>query len=132
MEDCKAILVEKVYRSRMELIEAKHLIGERICTDPNFKKIQGQKAQKSVIQKLALDLGISKQDAYYCVQFFEKYSDLSTLLEKSSEQKNLSWSKIVKNYLPASIEQKGHVCEHEDTYKIRICRDCGVKIHETK
>ncbi len=125
VDDCKTILVEKVYRSRMELIEAKHLIGERICTDPYFKKIQGQKAKQSIIQKLASDIGVSRSDAYRSVQLYEKYPNLSQLTEKSKEQKNLSWNKIVRNYLPTKIEQKEE-CLHENI--IKICSDCKTRI----
>lgn len=126
VEDCQTILIECGYRYRMELIEMKHAIGERICNDPYFKKIQGQKAQKSIIQKLAQDIGISKTDAYYCVQFFEKYPNLSGLTEKSKEQKKLSWNTIVRKYLPTKKEEKEVDCEHEVI--IKICQDCKIRI----
>lgn len=125
IEDCEAIVVETLYRSRQELIEGKHQLGERICRDPYFKKIQGQKAKHSIIQKLASDIGISRSDAYRCVQFYEKYPNLSQLTEKSKEQKNLSWNKIIRNYLPEKTEEKEE-CLHEDI--IKICKDCRIKL----
>lgn len=125
VQDCGDIIGETVYITRQALIECKHAIGQRIFTDPYFKKIQGQKAQHSIIQKLAVDIGISSRDAYYCVQFYEKFPNLSTLLQKSKEQKNLSWNKIIRNYLPTKT-QKDEVCLHENT--ITICQGCRIKI----
>ena len=76
VDDCRAIFVERVYRCRMEVIECKWEIGERIVTDPNYKKLTREdsgkiKGQSSFIKYIAKDIGISRSDAYYCVQFYE-------------------------------------------------------------
>ena len=36
--DCKAIVTERLYRSRQEVIEGWHEVGARIATDPNYQK----------------------------------------------------------------------------------------------
>lgn len=94
IEECQAIITEKVYRSRMELIEAKHMVGERICTDTNFKKIKGGRAKHSFLKQCFKDIGIGQADGYYCVQFYEKFPKLSTAVDSFKEQKNISWWKI--------------------------------------
>ena len=38
IDDCKTIIVERLYRSRQEIIECWHEVGERINTDPNYQK----------------------------------------------------------------------------------------------
>jgi len=105
VEECKAIIVEKNYNANCEFVEAKWLIGQRITTDPNFIKIQGQHNKKSFLQRIFLDLRIGKSDGYYCVQFYEKHpeEDFSNVLEKLKIGKNLSWRKIIA-LLPEHIE----------------------------
>lgn len=125
VEDCKAIITEKFYAYNMELIELKHLIGERICTDKNFKKLAG--SRNATLKKIFEDIGIGKSDGYACVAFYEKYPKLSTIVESSKEQKRLSWNLIKTNYLPVKKESKKE-CLHEDTYSIELCRDCGNRI----
>lgn len=125
VEECKAIITETLYRSRQELIEGKHALGERICNDPHFKKLQGNKS--AVLQQIFKDIGVGNSEGYRCVQFYEKFPDLSRGSEKFVEQKNISWEKIKKNYLPEDKEKPQKQCFHKDTYTIVVCRDCGHK-----
>ena len=123
VEECKAIAVETLYRSQMELIEGKHAIGEAICSNPSFKKMQGSRYAN--LQQLFQDIGIGKSDGYACVAFYEKFPKLSNTLEKFPEQKNISWRKIMFTYLPGK-EKEHKECEHENI--IRICNDCKKRI----
>lgn len=123
VEECKSIIIETLYRSQQELIEGKHQLGETICTNPQFKKLQGSK--QANLQMLFEDIGIGKSDGYACVQFYEKYPKLSELSEKSKEQKNLTWNKIMRNYLPIKKE-KEEECQHRNI--IKICNDCKIRI----
>ncbi len=123
VQECQAIITETLYRSRQELIEGKHQLGERICSDSNFRKMQGSKTAN--LQKLFEDIGIGRADGYACVAFYQKFPNLSAGVESFKEQKNISWDKIKRNYLP-SKQQKEVECLHSNI--IKICNDCKIRI----
>lgn len=129
IEECQAIATETIFRSNMELIEGKHAIGERICKEPNFKKIQGSK--QAILGHVFKDIGIGRNEGYACVAFYEKYPNFSSGKENFKEGKNLSWTKIKHIYLPHKKPDGQEVdmsdCKHEDFYILKICRSCGLK-----
>ena len=116
VEECRAIIVETVYISRTEAIKGKHQLGERIATDPNYKKYI--KGNQELIRRFAADLGISRTSLYYCIQFYEKYPDVSTAVETFEEQKNISWRKIRKKYLPAPPEERFDIQKYIRPYNL--------------
>ena len=97
VDDCRAIITERVYRSRMEIIECWHELGERICTDENYQKYA--KGNVGAHKKLANDIGKSIQSIYFAIQFYTKWPVLSNALEAFEEGKNISWYKITSKYL---------------------------------
>ena len=101
--DCHAIVTERLHRSRMEVIEGWHEVGERIATDVNYQK--HAHGNSEIKKRLAVDIGASVKTLYYAIQFFEKYPKLPNALESFDEGKNISWHKIVKNYLPEPREK---------------------------
>ena len=114
--DCKAIVTERLYRSRQEIIEGWHEIGQRIATDENYQK--HARGNGKIKDKLAADIGASVQSLYYAIQFYNKYPELSKGLESFSEGKNISWTKITKNYLPAPERTRAEP-------EVCICPHCG-------
>ncbi len=109
--DCKAIVVESLYRSRQEVIEGWHEVGKRILTDPNYQKFA--KGNGEIKKRLARDIGASVQ-----TQFYEKFPTLESMSELP-EGKNISWHKITKNYLPAPTDTDRNVPES------CTCPHCG-------
>jgi N6-adenosine-specific RNA methylase IME4 len=99
VDDCQTIMVERGYRARMEVIEGYHELGERICTDINFKKYA--KGRGEAVNNLAKDIGLSSVTLYFTMQFYDRWPVLSNALETFKEGKNISWHKIVNKYLPA-------------------------------
>lgn len=97
VSDCKAIVTERLYRSRQEIIEGWHEVGQRIATDQNYQK--ASKGNLKLRQKLAEDIGKSVQSLYFAIQFYEKFPVLSNALETFPEGKNISWYKITNKYL---------------------------------
>jgi len=98
VEDCAAIITESVFTSRWALIEGYHQLGLRIMQENgNFKreKVYG----KEIVQGLAKSLNKSPRTVRYSMQFVKKFPDL----QKLPDGKNISWSKIVTNYLPESV-----------------------------
>src|SRR3990167_2956200 len=101
VEDCRAIITERVYNSRIELITGYAEIGERIYNDPNYKKFG--KGNQIFLDNLFLNIGISKSVGYRCIQFYEKFlrgKDVSLVGESFPEEgKKISWNKICSKYL---------------------------------
>ena len=94
VEDCKAILIEGIYRSRQELIEAYKQLGERIIGDPLYKK-HAKETQGKFLQKLINDIGKGQRTIYYAIQYVEKLEDKNFATALQSEGKNISWHKVV-------------------------------------
>src|SRR3990167_10309526 len=111
--DLKSILVEGVWASRWRLIETYHQIGTRILEDDNFQK-HAKGNESSFLPHMAGIIGISERTLYRTIQFAEKYP----IIEKLPEGKNISWTKIIRKYLP---EPKDKIEES--------CRYCPIKGH---
>ena len=115
IEDLMAIIVEKVWASREEFMTCWWLVGKRIDKEKgNFKKT-GLETKREIIQKIAKDLGKSDRTVYYAWKFYlkcPKKENFETALQsfivkkEVKEGKNLSWHKIVRNYLSETKESK--------------------------
>ena len=118
VDQCKAIIIERTFRSRIEIVEGKHELGELICTDKNFKKLPGSKDAN--LKELFDNIGIGRSDGYYCVQFYEKYPKLSTLVDRLEKQE-VVWYKIRDIYLPAPKVNKAEIEYPKGKYQIIYC-----------
>ncbi len=108
INDCKAIITERSYQSRMAIIEGKWELGERISKEnDNFErsKVYG----KHIVETLAKDLGISESGLWFCVQFYQEFKGDSfpNVLEKQTWGKDVSWYKITQEYLGKRDDKKG-------------------------
>ncbi len=99
VEECKAIITEAVFTSRWALVEGYWKLGERIETDDNFKKFS--KGNQSSLQDLANNLNTSERTIYYARQAYNKYPELGNI----PEGKNITWNKLITQYLPALKEK---------------------------
>src|SRR3990167_3055272 len=88
VEECRAIITERVFRSRMEIIEGKWELGKLVKENPFSQNVR----------RLGQDIGISHTELYACINFFEKYPSLEDFLSK--QNKNISWTKIEHELLP--------------------------------
>ena len=95
VDDCYAIITEGIFRSRWDLIETYHQLGERIVTDKNYQ--WNARGNGRTLAGLRESIGISESTIWRAIQFYEKYPDLSTV----PEGKNISWNKLVHKYLPS-------------------------------
>jgi len=90
-DDFKSIIVERGFRSRLEIVEGKWELGERLASDKDYKKYA--KGSGEVIKELASEIKMSESDIYDCVKFYEKYKGgVSTGVGNIG--KNLSWRKV--------------------------------------
>jgi len=101
IDECETVLIEGLFTSRWVLIETYHSLGSKLLeTNDNFEreKIYG----KNILQDLAKRLRISERTLRYSIQFARQYPDLDEL----PDGKNISWTKIVRDLLPAKEESK--------------------------
>jgi len=76
------------------IVQTKHAIGKRIIEDE--LKFGKPKYGNHTIENLAKDLDIEQSDLYRCIQFAEKYPEISDTVRK------LSWRRIIHKLLPES------------------------------
>jgi len=116
IEDCKAIISQRVKNSRMEIILAYAEVGNRIVEDPLYNKYG--KGNQKFLSSLFEEMGISESSGYYAVEFYNKFikkyidfGNVSNALESSMQEnfieegENISWHKICNKYLPESKEK---------------------------
>lgn len=95
VEDCRAIGVERGTNARMEVIQGKWELGQRINLENDNmqrKDIYG----KNIIGNLANDIGISSTDLWSCLKFYKQLGvdNFEETLPKLPEGKNVTWYKI--------------------------------------
>src|SRR3989344_827604 len=121
--DCRAIITEKVFISRMELIQGYHMLGKRILEEnENFEreKIYGNK----IVQHVANSMGKSRRTIAYSLQFVKQFPDI-TLLPGG---KNISWHKICSKVLQGkSLDEQ---CIHKEFKMMKVCKECNCRIRE--
>lgn len=125
IDDCKTFLIERRYRIAAELLEMKWEIGGRILQDTvKFEKlgISGGKICHLVSQAL----NCSKREIERCVQFRKKYPDLTRL----PEGKNITWHKIVNQYLPekSKSDDPEEECQHKIVEILIRCAKCRERL----
>jgi len=123
VDDCQAILTERVWNSRSELIIGYGEVGQRIFTDKNYQKYG--KGNRTFNNKLFENIGIGERSGYYCLEFYEKFihekfDDVCTAVQSLPfrEGKNISWNKIKTLYLPNS---KKEIPLPKGKYQVLLC-----------
>ena len=107
VEECRGIITEGVFHSRWVLVEAYHDLGKTLR---NYKC---DSISKLVIQ-VAEDLEKSARTLWFAIQFYDKYP----VLEEAPFGKNVTWRKIVNQYLTGKSDK-----EMKEYISVRIDRD---------
>lgn len=129
LEDCQAIIVERGFRARMEVVEGKWDIGKRIYEENsqmNRQKIYGER----IIENLSRDLGVSNSSLSACVQFFKKFEvdDFEEVISRLPGGKETSWTKIVYELLGGNKEK---VIRGKRSYKLEdVCEVARVWLQD--
>ena len=97
VDDCVAIITESVHISREILIRGHHALGGRIVNDKYYQ--WNARGNGATLQSLSKSTGIQERTLYRAIQFYREYPDLDKFLNEAKEGKNLSWNKIITNYL---------------------------------
>lgn len=95
VEDCQAIVVERGVNARMEVVEGKWELGQRI-TQANEEMERKEIYGKRIVENLSNDLGASTTDLWNCVKFYKEIGveQFDDAVSKLPEGKNVSWYKI--------------------------------------
>jgi len=114
VEELQAALVEGWKTWEEFKVRALHGVGEIISTNPLYRK--NHKGNLEFLMTLAKDIKgksempVSKSRLYECIQIYQKYPDVSTLLEKLESRP--SWHHALKLINPPKDEKKKDVCKH--------------------
>ena len=112
VEDCKAIIVERIFNSRIEVIEGKWELGERLAKDANYEK---HAKGDGFVGQIADDIGCSVPNIYQCLKFYELFpKGVYNALETLGDGKAVSWHKIAQKHL-GKVDEKG---KPRKTYKL--------------
>ena len=112
IDECKNLLSETRFSLALMDIEWRHKLGETIAKSSFIKKYKTGRGE--FIEGVAKDIGLSKSLVYYCIEFYEKYNQLSTLMENlNPEKKALKWSSDILPLLSGGDKNKAE-CRHKD------------------
>lgn len=92
VEDCKCIITESVTNVRQSVIECKWEIGNRLFES-------GEERIRPYLNRLAIEIHLGERDLYHCLAFRRKYPDLKQMWNDLPEGKNISWHKLINNYV---------------------------------
>jgi len=111
VDTARGIVWQTLRESRMALIKGKWMLGEHIESHiKDFNRSQIYKERIS--QKIADDIGVTIREINRCRQFYKycikefEAKDWDTVCPNLPEEQQISWHKIVQNYLPEPKENK--------------------------
>ena len=120
IEDLKAINIEYTYLERQSRIKKYWEIGQAIRAQvPLFE--QEKLFGRNIIKLVAKSINLSPRLMYDVMKFVDMY-DTFEEVENLPEGKNLTWTKIVENYLR---ENKGSRPRKKKEPDWHICPQCG-------
>ena len=114
-DDCDAIITESVFNSRWALVEGYHLLGKRLVEESDKLEIT------ALVKEVALTINKSERTLFYAVQFVRKYPEL----DKVPEGKNITWVKIITNYLGDGKKKELEGDHRHEWLTATTCRVCG-------
>lgn len=103
VDECKAIITERMFNSNLEKITGYHELGLRVLEENNNferSKIYG----KEIMKRVSLSLKVGERTIEKAVQFAKLYPDVDTMLNDTTMGKNITWNKICNVYLPKHKE----------------------------
>jgi len=119
LDELENIRVVRTTNARMEVL-AYHWETGKAIADFMEQAHYGD----NIIDTIAKDLGRSSVDLYKSVQFYKKFKEeeFEKALMKLPEGNNISWSKIVQEYLPESKKETSPFhyisCKVDDEQKV--------------
>ena len=129
VDDCRAIVVERGTNARMEIVEGKWEMGQRINQE-NEEMDRKKGYGKRIIENLSNDLGISAVDLWNCVKFYKEIGveQFEKAIPKLPEGKNVSWYKITlwlgdrKEKREDKIKQSYRLVDILDVFRLLIIK----------
>ena len=132
VDECQSLLSERRFSLALSDLEWRHELGQQVCVSSLYEKYQEGRGE--LVVRLARDIGISKSQMYYCVEFYEKFGDFKEFVSGfKTDKKILKWSDV-----RLLLRGGQRECAHEETEKeiIKIervkCVSCGRVLEEVK
>ncbi len=119
-ERVKAILVEGTFSSRMTILETRHQVGKEIIEDTLYEK--GKKESGELIKEISKRIDRPKTEIYLCVKFYEKYPEVSDIVERLPGKKNdITWKNAIALIEGRKIDNHKHKVEKVECWQCTIC-----------
>lgn len=116
IDECKDIIIESEFTARWTMVEAWHMVGQRILQDEaNFT--QGGYTLDGLTQRVATSLDRSQRTIEYAIQFAKTYPVLNDI----PMGKEASWHSVCK----LLSTPKGGKKQKEEFI---LCKSCGSEI----
>jgi hypothetical protein len=102
LDECKAVMVERGYNARLEIIASRWEVGQVIAELGS----RYQPGQGELYRRLSSDLGMGTRELHYSVQFYEKFpaEEFCMIEQNLPDQKATSWHKVKTQLLPESTQ----------------------------
>jgi YesN/AraC family two-component response regulator len=121
IEEIKAIKVEYTFAERSMRIQQYWEIGHAVLNAIPLFEREGFFG-RNILEKVASHVQISPRLMYDIMKFVETFKTFEEV-EKLPEGKNLTWSKIVKNYLTG--EENPNKARKKKEPALHVCPKCG-------
>ena len=130
LEQLRAIITERGHNARMETIQMKWELGERLVKEEeNFRRFN---YGEQMVEKTAKDLEVSAISLWKTVQFYRKFpmATFDEVIEALPGGKEINWGKIQKEVLPQPQEDVQKQEEAKELQKNCLhyelkCTKCG-------
>jgi len=96
IDELRDIIVEGVTGVRERVIEMKWQIGDRLLEE-------GEEKITPLLKRVSVEIRLSERDLWHCLAFRKKYPTLKEMWDTVPEGKNISWHKLVNNYIDFQI-----------------------------
>jgi len=111
VEECISIFVENSFQAKWYRIEAYHQLGKKLL-EVEFPY------GSEIVSRVSKSLNIGTRTVYRAIEFAKMFPDLNML----PAGKEVSWSKIIKEYLPAK-----NLLQAPQKEFVFICPKCNSK-----
>ncbi len=133
IEELQSIITETVFASNMEILKGKWFVGQAI--EKNLERFSRAEIYGAKVNNIiAKRLNCSETTVKYCRLFYKSYPaiDWSTALTSLPEGKNITWHKIVNQYLPEKSKSEEdnpeQECQHEKVEILIRCARCRERL----
>lgn len=131
VDECLSVLSERKFDLAMRDLEWRHELGGLIDNSEIYKNSEDK---TEFVKRLARDLGVSYPLLYQCLEFYRKFPDLNSFIQRyNNGKKTIKWSEV-----RLLLVENPTKCNHDKTYIETItisrvkCEKCQKTLKEEK